>query len=399
MSSKGLKFEEAVEVITSNCGAGARELLSRDPERFPIAAVRELSGTSPDYQRHVLTRAEAGDPKPLKKIAASLVVYETVAFYEVVTRVGRAVGCVRREAALIDRAIETGKPPDRLADRLLTLDLIREHSRRLLDLLTDVPTVSRREKATAKRSPAESSEEVPNKLNAPAALGLIAKNVRDVAVLRAEHRPTVRQKAFALQLTTQIHRLAVQARAAGRRAFGPADAACRVRPKYTANRRVITHDEVDGDAVAAAWLAERFLFAGEVAEVLFVPRERVLGAYRVGDCLVDVGNTHDPLHHFFDHKPPAFADRNDACAASLVWRQLERLGRPVQHLGPLVDVVFAGDSPRQRSWFKEAYADSKRKGFHKTLADAKLGGATDAEVYRAVRGWLDRFHRKTLTPR
>jgi hypothetical protein len=160
---------------------------------------------------------------------------------------------------------------------------------------------------------------------------------------------------------------------------------------------VITHDKVDGDAAAAAWLAERFLFAGEPVEVLFAPRGRVWGAWRAGDCFVGVGNTHDPGHLFFDHKPPAFGSRHDSCAARLVWDQLVKLGRPVRHLRPLVDVVFAGDSARGRARFRGEYAGSRRAGFHRALADARAVHRIDADVYRAVRRWLDDFHQQAVS--
>lgn len=234
------------------------------------------------------------------------------------------------------------------------------------------------------------------KLNAAGALGLIAKNVRNVAALQPAHRPTHEQKGEALRLTVEALRLAMNARDVGQMVFGWADDDCRVRPAREVTRRVITHDKVDGDAVAAAWLAERFLFAGEPAEVLFVPRERVWGAWRVGDCIVDVGNTHDPKHLFFDHKPPAFENRHHYCAAWLVWSHLIKTGRPVRHLKPLVDVVHAGDSAQERVWFKDEYAESKRAGFHKALADAKAVHRTDADVYRAVRQWLDKHHKKIV---
>ena len=64
---------------------------------------------------------------------------------------------------------------------------------------------------------------------------------------------------------------------------------------------------------------------------------------------------------------------------------------------PLVDVVFAGDSARGRGRVRGAYAESKRAGFHKALADAKAGHDTDAGVYRAVRRWLDARHRRAAT--
>src|SRR5438045_2621079 len=83
------------------------------------------------------------------------------------------------------------------------------------------------------------------------------------------------------------------------------------------------------------------------------PRERVLGCFRAGDCLVDVGNTFDPARHLFDHKPPAFPSRHDSCAAKLVWEHLLALGKPVQHLEQLVLAVFAWDSVKRRKEFGE----------------------------------------------
>ncbi len=39
-------------------------------------------------------------------------------------------------------------------------------------------------------------------------------------------------------------------------------------------RRIATHRKPDADAIAASWLAEAYLFAGEKVEVAFVPRRR-----------------------------------------------------------------------------------------------------------------------------
>lgn len=131
--------------------------------------------------------------------------------------------------------------------------------------------------------------------------------------------------------------------------------------------------------------------------MLFVPWERAFGAYRAGDCLVHAGNAHDPAYLFFDHKPPAFPDRHASCAARLVWVRLVKLGRPVRHLKPLVDVVFAGDPARERAWFRDEYAESRRAGFYKALADARRVEETDSGVYRAVHRWLDAHQHRTLT--
>ncbi|HEY2784430.1 MAG TPA: hypothetical protein VGJ05_05590 [Fimbriiglobus sp.] len=83
--------------------------------------LRELAGTSPDYQRHVVGRAADGDANPLRMIAATMLVYDTVRFGEVTSRLHRAVGSVRREAVFLTLAVDRGAMPDRLPDRLLTL--------------------------------------------------------------------------------------------------------------------------------------------------------------------------------------------------------------------------------------------------------------------------------------
>src|SRR4051794_29648478 len=65
-------------------------------------------------------------------------------------------------------------------------------------------------------------------------------------------------------------------------------------------RRIATHRKPDADAIAAVWLAEAYLFAGEDIEVAFVPRCRpgmLAGSF---DCVVDVSNAHDPDRLVFD---------------------------------------------------------------------------------------------------
>jgi len=124
VDTKDQKSTQAVATITANCGETAAKLLAADDTRFPEKKVRALVGTSPEYQRHVMRRALAGDTNPFRMTAATMLVYDTVKFGEVTSRLHRAVGLVRKEATLLTRAVERGKVPDRLADRLLTLDLI-----------------------------------------------------------------------------------------------------------------------------------------------------------------------------------------------------------------------------------------------------------------------------------
>jgi hypothetical protein len=149
--------------------------------------------------------------------------------------------------------------------------------------------------------------------------------------------------------------------------------------------RILTHTSPDLDAIVSAWLAQRFLL-NEPIEVDFASRGLDPKRYP-GDCLVDIGNTYDPSCLRFDHKPPAFADRNSTCAARLVWEHLLTLGRPVRHLQALVRVTFEGDTRRhspelQQSWIDGPHARLKR--LHR-LHDS------DAERYAQMRRWLDQY--------
>jgi hypothetical protein len=393
--SNDTKYRLAIRDIVANCGVSAKKLLAVDV-RFTEEKVRQLARTSPEYQCHVIGRALASDTNPFQMLASTLLVYDTVRFGEVTSRLHRALGSVRKEAALLARGIEREREPNHLKDRLLTLDLIADQASRLRDLLADIEIVTGTGRKPKKGK--KSKKRLSERLYAASALGLIAKNVRNVAVLQSDHLPRADQKELALRLTESICETAITARDHACRSFEQVDDACRVRPTGTPTIRVITHNEVDGDAVASAWLAERFLFPRESVEVLFLPRKRALGAYRTGDCLVAVGQTHDVENLFFDHKSPAFKNPFDSCAAKLIWNHLVDREFPFEHLRTLVDAVFAesleeaADSLPAKARFAVEYMDSKRHGFHKALDDAKGKYDTDAEVYRTMRRWLDAHH-------
>ena len=100
--------------------------------------------------------------------------------------------------------------------------------------------------------------------------------------------------------------------------------------------------------------------------------------------MVDVGNAYDPERLWFDHKPPAFADRNATCATKLVWEHLLRMKKDVAHLQPLVQVTFEGDT---RRW-SEALKESRRNGAHAALKRYAREYVADSEVYARMKAWL-----------
>lgn len=389
------KYGKAVATLVYNCGGMRVRKLLESNEQFTPKKVRVLAGTSVEYQRYVIDRAFAGDRNPFKKTAASVSTYETVGFYEVISRLERALGQLRHETAYLKSiGQQTAAEIPSLKDHLAILWLLAGSAQELelaltcLEVQAEGPTPSPTVAEDHARSPKP-------QVHAAGALGFVAKNLRNVPLLKEEHRPTTPQKTRALIHCQAISREATATFTQARRKWGPIDEACRVTPRQKPTRRIITHAAPDADAVVGSWLAEQFLFSGEPVEVLFVPRGRVLGAMRKGDCLVDVGNTHDPVNLWFDHKPPACANRHDSCAARLVWDRLIELGKPVGHLQNLVNVVFAGDSTRERPKFKEEYAESRRVGVHKVLTDAKATEQSDADVYRTVCRWLNAYHKRT----
>ncbi len=156
-------------------------------------------------------------------------------------------------------------------------------------------------------------------------------------------------------------------------------------------KRIVTHADPDLDAIVSAWIAQDFLFRDHESEVLFVsrkvPEELVLHA----DCLVDVGNTYCPENYRFDHKPPAFENRNSTCATQLIWEYLLDIGTAVASLEPLIQITYQGDTHRS----SEALKQSRIDGPHAKLKQLKTEHKDTTEVYRQMVLWL-RSYTKNL---
>lgn len=158
-------------------------------------------------------------------------------------------------------------------------------------------------------------------------------------------------------------------------------------------KRIVTHKQPDGDALAATWLAERFLFAGEVVEITFVSRGT---AITIADCVVDVGNEYAPDRLRFDHKPPAFTDRNQYCATRLLWNYLCERGDAVDTLSAFISIVHEGDANPPRSPSPEL-RQSRTDGYHACISQVRKEKTSDFALYEAVREWLDARYIPTPT--
>ena len=155
-------------------------------------------------------------------------------------------------------------------------------------------------------------------------------------------------------------------------------------------KQIVTHANPDLDAIVSAWLAQDFLFRGQPTEVVFVSRKVPENVMQTAACLVDVGNTYCPERYRFDHKPPAFVNRNSTCATRLIWEHLRETGVQVEYLAPLVQVTYEGDTHRNSAALKQSRID----GPHAELARLKRKYRKATDVYQRMVVWLREYARQ-----
>jgi hypothetical protein len=385
------ELASALRLITANCGRRARQLLLGGHRHLPRHVILQLSRTSPERQRFELTQVNAGR----RPFSTKSTVFDTINFAEVGSRLARGGGLLHMVACRLALARRDGEAFGNLRSLRQTADALRRECGELYRLI----------RASYARRPPDADDsaagfrwseprlwdegalrgkgpgDVCAALNvATAFVGKCARDLGTEDLVRARGLWPSR---------AQTHSCCVRLLAMVRDAWRILDL---LQGEESRPRRktIATHAGPDADALAAAWLAERHLFADERAEVVFLPRTLDLSRGRLPDCVVDMAGLHDAGLLFFDHKPPAFSDRNETCTTRLLWAHLLALGRPVAHLAGLVDVVHEGDSspPRAPS---PALARSRRAGLHALVARLRARGASDADVYRAARRWLDRL--------
>ena len=154
-------------------------------------------------------------------------------------------------------------------------------------------------------------------------------------------------------------------------------------------KQIITHTAPDLDAIVSAWIAQDFLFKNHESEVLFVSRKVPEKLMLHADCVVDVGNTYIPEKYRFDHKPPAFQNRNSTCATRLIWEYLRDTGADVAHLELLVEITYQGDTHRNSDALKRSRLD----GPHAQLVKLKSEGKAVTEVYQQMVLYLRSYTR------
>ena len=105
------------------------------------------------------------------------------------------------------------------------------------------------------------------------------------------------------------------------------------------------------------------------------------------------GKEYDGSNRRFDHKPPAFANRDETCATRLVWEWLQSqdLGFDEGQLAGLesfVNLIHDGDAVSRRGK-SQAYKASRLSGFHAHVACLRELSESDSMLANACLMWLE----------
>lgn len=380
-----LTAKQAIEDIVRNCGVPSRTALLTLPRKV----ILQLSRSAPERQRFELAQVLKGK----RPFTIPTTVFDTTGYGEVASRLGRAGGYVNKATKLFLRLAATSKPSDEEQKELRAwTEWLLSYCGKLNHLIREAEhgrpkSADNSAKATRWRGFKCWDEVAPSMQAILGALShaspFVEKCVRDVP--RLGKRKQWPSRAQAHSYCVRLHGMM----AGLLQIVDALDDAGNQRVPGSRRVRVATHAKPDVDALTAVWLVERYLFAGRRVDIVFLPYHHDFSKGPLVDCMLDMNGLHDPELLLFDHKPPAFADRNDACTAGLVWDYLVKSGQPVEHLADLVAVVHAGDSIRMRGG-SPSYAESRKRGLHHEFYRKREPCPTDMDLYRDVRRWLDR---------
>lgn len=138
-------------------------------------------------------------------------------------------------------------------------------------------------------------------------------------------------------------------------------------------RIIVGHVSPDWDCITALWLLQRF-GGFEDATIALVntgtPDPEILAE---AAAVVDTGRVYDKYTDRFDHHQFPGATANETCAARQVWMHL-RPGGDLEHLAPLIDLIYAGDTG------KPAANPSRQLGIHALLSAWKARKVSDTAL-------------------
>lgn len=144
-------------------------------------------------------------------------------------------------------------------------------------------------------------------------------------------------------------------------------------------RIIVTHQHPDWDAIASAWLLQRYGGLSDCS-VKFVntgdPDQTLIDR---AAAVVDTGGVYDTDLLRFDHHH--IAEPNSA--TMMVYRALTKGRKDMAHLEPLIDLIHAGD-------IGDPLANQSREvGMHALLSAYWSEGPSDHHMYKLGTVWLD----------
>lgn len=384
------KYRQQLKSIERNCGRRFLALLRSGHSWLTPAVIGKLSRSSPERQQFEIEQVHQGR----RPFSIKTTVFDTNDYGEVESRLGRAGGAINRTAQFVRRLqTERRLAKDEIPALLTSVGDLLHNCGKLNVFVRDAYRMTLKSNGAIERKGYVWSEpkdwggmpllevglrQVRSDLHRAASW--VEKCVRDVPQI-VQRVPAENQRPSR-----------GQAHSIGIKLFEMIRQMLRLRETLLGHPaanvvRVATHAKPDVDALAALWLAERYLFPGPV-EVVFLTYDHKWEKGPVVDCVLDMGNLHDPRLNLFDHKEPARAKRGETCATGLVWEHLHSLGKRVDHLRPLVEAVHGGDAVALRAT-STAYRESKRNGLHAFFVKARSRSDHDRLLYRAICGWLD----------
>jgi hypothetical protein len=132
---------------------------------------------------------------------------------------------------------------------------------------------------------------------------------------------------------------------------------------------IVTHQSPDFDAVGAVWLLKRYNDMEDGFVEFVNTGNPSLNILNQAEAVVDTGKIYDPLILRFDHHQLPGKAANETCATKQVYDYLLQKGRRIEHLYPLIELIFFDDTGQTKKdcfQTQQVGIHSVLKGFSKT---------------------------------
>jgi len=181
------KLAKAVAALERNCGPIAREVLLESGRQIPSEHICRLARTSPERQRYRMEGVAAGRLRSINPCSADHV-FDTVSFGEVVSRLRRARGNLKRSLDLLSERGPHVLSSDRIGSLALEIEKCLQLLPRLQRAIAHLPegedVIKRYRSKQSTKTPTSTIRDVVKMI--PGARSFLEKNVKDVESVLAE---------------------------------------------------------------------------------------------------------------------------------------------------------------------------------------------------------------------